>query len=68
MAKKTRTILAHAAALIWSTTGSMLSEHSDADDRTSTSIEEFTDAQLSAILRSRLKIVTIENDEGWCSY
>jgi len=36
-------------------------EHSDADDRTS--IEEFTDAELSAILRSRLKIVTIENDE-----
>jgi hypothetical protein len=104
MAKKTRTILAHAvtrrftwtachspprgvrtpAALIWSTTGRMLSaageswafkeigdrlegkpmqpiEHSDADDRTS--IEEFTDAELSAILRSRLKIVTIENDE-----
>jgi hypothetical protein len=31
-------------------------EYSDADDRTS--IEEFTDAELSAILRSRLKIVT----------
>jgi hypothetical protein len=36
-------------------------EHSDADDRTS--IEEFTDAELTAIMRSRLKIVTIENDE-----
>jgi hypothetical protein len=36
-------------------------EHSGTDDRTS--IEQFTDAELTAIMRSRLKIVTIENDE-----
>ena len=36
-------------------------EHSDADDRTS--IKEFTDAELTAIMRSRVKIVTIGNEE-----
>jgi hypothetical protein len=36
-------------------------EHSDTDDRTG--IEQFTDAELTAIMRQRVKIVPVESDE-----
>jgi hypothetical protein len=36
-------------------------EHSDTDDRTS--IEQFTDAELTAIMRQRIKILPVESDE-----
>ena len=36
-------------------------EHSGTDDRTS--IEQFTDAELTAILRSHVEIVPVETDD-----